>query len=89
MVDQLLMISRSIEGDRPEEDYRARKARNDCRNTTVYCIISIALFIVAGPINSPEVAMTIPGGALAIAVIDIVIVVAVVLLCIWQAPRPR
>jgi hypothetical protein len=82
-------ISRGIEDDRPEVDYRARKARSDCRNTAVYCVISVALLVVAGPINSPEAVITIPGGALTIAVIDIVIVVAVVLLCIWQAPRPR
>ena len=74
-----------------EPDYGARmQARNDCRNTTIYCVVSLALLIAAGAINSPIVAATIPGGQLTLTLLSVIIVVAVLGLCIWQYPRtPR
>lgn len=85
----LRMISRTIVGDEANTDHDAARVRSDCKNTGIYCAVSLALFIIAGPMNTSMVVTTIPGGAITVLAIDIAIVVAVVLLCVWQMPGRR
>jgi len=55
----------------------------------IYCIVSIALLIASGAMTSPEVQANIPGGTTTTSILGFVIIVAVILLCVWQAPRPK
>jgi hypothetical protein len=55
----------------------------------IYCIVSIALLLASGAITQPEVQANIPGGAATTSILSFVIIIAVILLCVWQAPRPR
>ncbi|MFX1367768.1 MAG: hypothetical protein ACFFAY_04145 [Promethearchaeota archaeon] len=79
----------SIEGEERKYYYNPDASRKECRNTTIYCVLSITLFILAGAINSPLIRETIPGGPLTLMLLSIGIIIAVLLLCLWQAPRPR
>lgn len=82
-------FNRAIEGERPRQYYSNDASRKECRNTTIYCALSLALLILAGAVNSPLVASAIPGGPLTLGLISVGIIIAVVLLCLWQTPRPR
>ena len=84
-----MSIKEAIEGDQPRQYYSNDVARKECRNTAIYCILSLALLILAGAVNSPLVAATIPGGPLTLGLVSIGIIMSVVLLCLWQNPRPR
>jgi len=63
------------------------QSRNECRNTTIYCVLSILFFIVVGMLNSPGFSEALPGGQLTASLLSIVIFIAVLFLCIKQAPR--
>ena len=78
----------SIEGEEPRQYYSPEASRKECRNTSIYCVLSLALFILAGAVNSPIVRAAIPGGAQTLTLLSIGIIIAVLILCIWQAPRP-
>lgn len=69
-------------------DYRETQAK-ECRNTTIYCTLSIALLIASGAVNNPLVIDILPGGQASMTIITILIVVGVVILCAWQFPRRR
>jgi hypothetical protein len=81
-------VSRSIEGDEYRPYYTPNRSSKECRNTTIYCILSLALLILAGAVNSPYAAAIVPGGAATLGLVSIGIVVAVIILCFWQMPRP-
>lgn len=67
-------------------DYDPMRVRKDCRNTTIYCIISLLLFIAAFQISNPDVMEVLPGGPITAMVLGILIIVAVVVLCYIQRP---
>ncbi|TFG30288.1 hypothetical protein EU527_14635 [Candidatus Thorarchaeota archaeon] len=68
-------------------EYDPMKVRKDCRNTTIYCIISLLLFIAAFQLSNPEVMQALPGGPATSMVLGILIIVAVFVLCYIQRPR--
>ncbi len=77
-----------------EEQYHIdynRRAQADCLKQTSYCLASIALFVLAGMLGVPEIANTIPGGAVTTSLVTIGIIIAVLLLCGIQmrSPKPR
>ncbi|TFF95607.1 hypothetical protein EU546_02975 [Candidatus Thorarchaeota archaeon] len=75
------------DGESPSQiDYR-RAQQKECRNTTIYCVLSIALLITSGAINNPLVMDILPGGQLTMTLLTIGIVVSVLILCAWQFPR--
>ena len=76
------------EEDQYHIDYN-RRAQADCLKQSSYCLASIALFILAGMLSVPEIASTIPGGALTTSIVTIGIIIAVLLLCGVQMRRPR
>ena len=55
----------------------------------LYCIVSIALLIASGAITHPDVQASIPGGTATTSILSFAIIVAVIILCVWQAPRPK
>jgi hypothetical protein len=65
-------------------DYQSRK---ECRDTTIYCVLSVMLLIAAAALNSPGFIEGIPGGQITVGLLSLVIFVAVLYLCIKQAPR--
>jgi len=77
----------SFESEETSPDYDAVKMRNDCRNTGIYCVVSIGLLIAAGAITSPVVADALPGGPATVLFLGILIIISVLLLCYWQRPR--
>lgn len=80
-----------MENDSPEAHYDPyqAQARADCNKTMIYCIVSIALLIAAGAITHPVVQANIPGGVATTSILNFAIIIAVILLCVWQAPRPK
>ena len=76
----------ALESETPSYDYEKRQ-ETECRNSTIYCIASIALYVITITLNNPAVASTIPGGALTLAITSIVVFIAVIALCVWQMPR--
>ena len=78
-----------MENESLEPQYDLYQQRSDCNKTTIYCIVSIALLIASGAITHPEVQANIPGGTATTSILSFVIIVAVILLCVWQAPRPK
>ncbi|MFW9982506.1 MAG: hypothetical protein ACFFE3_11385 [Candidatus Thorarchaeota archaeon] len=64
------------------------QARNECRGTTIYCILSLALLIVSVMLNTPEFSESVPGGSLTVAMISMIVFIFVLFLCIKQARRP-
>ena len=82
--------TRYYESDELEAEaaYRDRQ-RKECRDTIIYCVLSLALLIAAGGLNNPVVIATIPGGPLTLTILSIVIVVSVLLLCIWQIRKSK
>ncbi len=79
----------SLEGKPPEPDYDAMRTRKECRNTGIYCIVSLGLLIAAFAISNPDVAEALPGGPATVLFLGILIIVSVILLCYWQRPRRR
>jgi len=79
----------SLERNTPEPDYDAMRTRKDCRNTVIYCVVSLGLLIAAFTISNPAVAAALPGGPATVLFLGILIIVAVLLLCYWQRPRRR
>jgi len=80
-----------LENETPEpqfDPYRAQQ-RKDCNKTMIYCIVSIALLITSGAVTHPEVIAILPGGVSTSSILSLVIIVSVILLCVWQAPRPK
>ena len=67
-----------------EIDYQSRK---ECRSTTIYCILSVILLIAAAAFNSPGFVENLPGGQITVVLLSLVVFVAVLYLCIKQAPR--
>ena len=84
-----LLQIKAIDGDGSHSDYESRKAKNECMNTGMFCIISIAIFIFAGLINTPSFIESIPGGTFTTTIIGVGIFVSVILLCMQQRPRAR
>ncbi len=82
--------TRYYESDDVEAEiaYRERQ-RKECRDTILYCVLSLALLIAAGALNNPIVIATIPGGPLTLTLLSIVIVVSVLVLCLWQMRKSR
>ena len=78
-----------LDGEDDQFDYSRRQSQADCRNTTVYCILSLALLILSGAIGNPTVAAMIPGGDTTIMILSILIVVSVLALCTWQCKGSR
>ena len=72
----------------PQLQYDPYQQRSDCNKTMIYCIVSIALLIASGAVSHPEVIAVLPGGVGTSSILSFVIIVAVIILCIWQAPRP-
>ncbi|MHA1960032.1 MAG: hypothetical protein ACW99U_07365 [Candidatus Thorarchaeota archaeon] len=77
--------SRAIDYDRTDASRDARRAKSQCNKQTVYCIASIALFIVAGMVSSPGFVALIPGGQLTGALLSIGVILLVLLLCVWSS----
>jgi hypothetical protein len=73
----------------PSPPVAAHNQQKECRNTTIYCVLSIVLFIASGAINNPLVLDVIPGGQASMTLLTLVIILGVVILCIWQFPRFR
>ncbi|MFW9932935.1 MAG: hypothetical protein ACFFDR_09795 [Candidatus Thorarchaeota archaeon] len=72
------------------EDYQIdpnRRAQADCMKQTSYCLGSVALFILAGMLGTPEIAATLPGGPFTATLVSIGIVIAVLILCAVQMKR--
>ena len=65
-------------------DYQSRK---ECRNTTIYCVLSVVLLIAATALNSPGSIEDIPGGQITVALFSLVIFAVVLYLCVKQSPR--
>ncbi|MFW9850887.1 MAG: hypothetical protein ACFFF4_17305 [Candidatus Thorarchaeota archaeon] len=80
-------ISNALDDNSPYIDYSNRRAKSDCRNTIIYCSISIALLILAGGLGNPAFVATLPGGAATASILSIGIVLGVLILCVWQIPR--
>ncbi|TFG97132.1 hypothetical protein E4H12_09410 [Candidatus Thorarchaeota archaeon] len=78
-----------MENDSPQPYYDPYQQRSACNKTMIYCIVSIALLIASGAVTHPEVIANLPGGASTSSILSFVIIVAVILLCVWQAPRPK
>lgn len=79
----------SLESKGPEPDYDAMRTRKDCRNTAIYCVLSLGLLIAAFMISNPAVAEALPGGPVTVLFLGILIIISVVLLCYWQRPRRK
>ena len=79
-------ISNSIDDGYPQPRYNKQEV-SDCRNTIIYCGVSIALLILAGGLGNPAFVATLPGGAATAGILSFGIVIAVLLLCVWQRPR--
>jgi hypothetical protein len=79
---------RYFEVDGTEADYRKRQ-RAECRSTTLYCVISLALLIVGGAATSPYFIDTVPGGRITTNFLAVAVVIGVMILCYWQTRRPR
>ena len=79
----------TLEGKGPEPDYDAMRTRKDCRNTAIYCVLSLGLLIAAFMISNPAVAEALPGGPATVLLLGILIIVSVLVLCYWQRPRRR
>jgi hypothetical protein len=77
----------SLERNAPEPDYDAMRTRKDCRNTAIFCVLSLGLLIAAFMISNPAVAASLPGGPATVLFLGILIIVSVFLLCYWQRPR--
>jgi hypothetical protein len=77
--------TRAIDYDRTDDSYDAKRARSQCNKQTVYCIASIALFIVAGMVSSPGFIALIPGGELTAALLGVGVVLLVLILCVWSS----
>jgi hypothetical protein len=77
----------SFENEEAGPNYDASKIRKDCRNTGIYCIVSLGLLIAAFAITSPAVADALPGGPITVFILGILIIISVLLLCYWQRPR--
>lgn len=75
---------RAIDDYGVDNNFEARRARSECNKQSVYCIASIALFIVAGMVSSPGFAALVPGGELTVAMLSIGVVILVLLLCAWS-----
>jgi hypothetical protein len=58
-----------------------------CRNTGIYCVVSLGLLIAAIALSSPSVAETLPGGFLTVMILGVLIIIAMILLWYWQRPR--
>jgi len=67
----------------------APSVKKDLRNTMIYCILSLLLFILAFYISDPVVMQALPGGPFTSMVMGILIIVAVFVLCYWQRPKKR
>lgn len=76
-------IINSIDDEHFEIDYN-RRAQANCLKQSSYCLGSIALFILAGMIGLPEIANSIPGGAITTGLISLGIVIGVLILCRLQ-----
>jgi hypothetical protein len=79
---------RYFEADGTETDYRKRQ-RAECRNTTLYCAISLALLIAGGAATSPYFIDAIPGGRTTANFLAVAVVIGVMFLCYWQTRVPR
>ncbi len=79
----------SLEGKGPEPDYDAMRTRKECRNTAIYCVVSLGLLIAAFAISNPAVAAALPGGPATVLFLGILIIISVLLLCYWQKPRRK
>lgn len=82
---------RSIDTDSKgtPSDYDPMKVRNDCRNTAIYCVISVGLLIAASTISNPAVADMLPGGPVTVLILGILIIISILALCYWQRPCGR
>ena len=78
-----------MDNESPDPQYDPYQQRTDCKKTQIYCIISVALLIASGAVAQPEVIAVLPGGFNTASVLRFVIIVAVILLCVWQMPRPK
>lgn len=80
---------RAIDGDTPETpvDYDPMKVRNDCRNSLIYCIISILLLVAAFELTNQDVMNALPGGPFTAMILGFAIIIAVLVLCYIQRPR--
>lgn len=76
----------SFDSDETIPDYDAMKMRKECRNTGIYCAVSIGLLIAAGAITSPVVAEALPGGPATVMFLGVLIIISVLILCYWQRP---
>jgi hypothetical protein len=79
---------RYFDADGTEADHRKRQ-RDDCRNTTLYCVVSLALLIAGGAATSPYFIDAVPGGRTIANFLTIAVVVGVMILCYWQTRRSR
>jgi hypothetical protein len=79
-------IRNSIDDGYPQPRYNKQEVA-DCRNTIIYCGVSIALLILAGGLGNPAFVATLPGGTATASILSIGIVIGVLLLCVWQRPR--
>jgi hypothetical protein len=77
----------SIDSNEQEADYDPMQVRKDCRNTAIYCVVSLGLLIAAFAISSPTVAEALPGGPATVLFLGILIIIAIFALCYWQRPR--
>jgi hypothetical protein len=78
-----------LENESPDPHYDLNQQRAECNKTMFYCIVSIALLIASGAISHPEVQASIPGGVATTSILSFFIIVFVMILCVWQAPRPK
>ena len=76
----------SIDDEYQQPQYN-RQDVSDCKNTIIYCGVSIALLILAGGLGNPAFVASLPGGVATASILSIGVVVAVLLLCVWQRPR--
>ncbi len=76
----------SFDSDVPTPDYDAMKMRKECRNTGIYCVVSIGLLIAAGAISNPAVAAAVPGGPATVLFLGVLIIISILILCYWQRP---
>jgi hypothetical protein len=79
---------RYYEADGTQADYK-KKQRDDCRNSTLYCVISLALLIAGGAATSPYFIDAVPGGRTIANFLTVGVVIGVMILCYWQTRRPR
>ncbi|MBD3407583.1 MAG: hypothetical protein GF411_15810 [Candidatus Lokiarchaeota archaeon] len=79
----MIPVSKYFNDGSGDVDLSSRN-KEQLMSSVLYCIISIVLFSIAFLIRDPNIANLVPFGDLGIIAINVIIIVSIVFLCIWQ-----